>query len=271
MEVLDKKRNTSSPGGPQPKQNYITVIKLQDLLQIPTPNAKGILHEGIFQLKTGTEPLSLYNTPSFQDLSFESDGEEDAALINKTFAIRYPGDHLEIREFVHARQDIEVIVLFGSCSGQRKTILGRDCAAMKMRANLVSNNESTHYELTFSNMNNDNIVPGFYDGPDPVSTPFVAPTVALALTIANGVLVQLPSSATAEAVSVASTDLTAGTFVSVLGGGGADPAVISDGAATAGTFILKDGVSFIGLDGARILFEVFENATTTFFIERSRA
>ena len=270
MKVINKQAGPS-PGGAQPKGRFITVMKLDDLAAMPVPNAKGVLREGLFQMNQGTEPLSLYNTQSFQNLGFETDGDEDAANVPKTFTVRYPGDTLEIREFVQENQDVDVIVMFGGCNKARKTVIGTECSPMKMRANLVSDNETTHYELTFSNMNNDSNVPGFYDGPEPVAEFYEASTVALELLQANGPLVKMPSSETGESISVADIDHDHGSFISLVGGGGLDPAVVEEGTATGATFILKDGTSFIGLEGARLTLEVFVAGSTTYLIERSRA
>lgn len=272
MRVLDKNRTVSSPGGPVAKSTFLMIMAIADLVSAPQPNALGVLHEGLFQMKQGKEPLKLYNTGSFQNFGFETDGDEDAGSIQKTLTARFPGDGLAVREFVAANQDVEVIVVFGGkCNGGQKTILGSTCAPVKMRANFVQDNDNTHYELTFSNMSNDNIVPGLYDGPDPVANAFEAQAAALDLLVANGPLVKLPSSATGEAVTIADIDFEAGSFISILGGGGTDPAVIADAAGTAATVMLKDGTSFIGLEGARITFEVFVAGTDTFLIERSRA
>lgn len=272
MKLIDKNRQKSSPGGPVSKSPFLIIIKTEDIETAPEPNAKGILHEGLFQMKTGKEPFKLYNTGSFQNFGFETDGDEDGASVQKTLTARFPGDGLEIREFIGSQTDIEVIVLFGGgCGSSQKTVIGSQCAPIKMRSNFTMDNDTTHYELTFSNMSNDNIMPGIYEGPDPVANAFLG-TLALALLEANGPLHKLPSSTLAEAVTVGSIDFPSGSFVRVLGGGGTDPAVISDGAGgAAATFVLKDGTPFIGLDGASITFEVFIAGTTTYLIERSRA
>lgn len=271
MRVIDKNRQKNSPGGPVSKSPFITIIKTEDLESAPIANAKGILHEGVFQMKTGKEPFNLYNTGSFQVFGFETDGDEDAASVQKTLTARYPGDGLEIREFIGEQMDIEVIVLFGGGCGQnQKTIIGSKCAPIKMRANFTMDNDGTYYELTFSNMSNDNLIPGLYDGPAPVANAFDG-ALALNLLQANGPIQKLPSSTSAEAVTIADIDFETGDFISILGGGGTDPAVIADGAGTAATVILKEGTPFIGLEGARITFEVLVAGSTTYLIERSRA
>lgn len=271
MRVIDKNRQKASPGGPEAKSPFITIMKTEDLESEATPNAKGILHEGLYQMKLGKEPMNLYNTGSFQGFSFETDGDEDAASIQKTLTARHPGDTLEIREFIGEQTDVDVVVMFGGgCGSGRRTVIGGKCAPIKMRANLTKDNDGTYYELTFSNMSSNNIMPGFYDGPDPVANAF-AGALALSLLEVNGPLQKLPSSALAEAVTVADIDFPTGSFISILGGGGTDPAVITDGAGTAAQFVLKDGTQFIGLEGARITFEVFIAGTTTYLIERSRA
>lgn len=273
MRILDKNRSIASPGGPVAKSTFITLIKVQDLKSAPVTNAKGVLQEGLFEMKEGTEPLNIYNTGSFQNLSFETDGDEDAGSIQKTLTARFPGDGLEIREHVVEYSDVEIIAVFGGgCGSGMKTVLGAKCAPIKMRANFTMDNDNTHYELTFSNMSNDNLVPGLYNGPDPVANAYEASSVNLDLTQANGRLVQLPSSSTGEAVDVVSIDFETGDFVTILGGGGDDAAVISStgGATNAALPILKDGTPFIGLEGARITFEVIAAGAETYLVERSR-
>jgi hypothetical protein len=270
MKLIDKDRQKSSPGGPVAKSPFITIMKVEDIASAPQANALGVLLEGLFEMKQGKEPFKMYNTGSFQNFGFETDGDEDAASIQKTLSTRFPGDGLEIREFIGGQMDIEAIVLFGGGSAL-KSVIGSLLAPIKMRANLIMDNDTTHYELTFSNMSNDNLMPGLFAGPDPVANVFEAAAVDLEFLIANGALVKLPSSSSGESVGITDFDLTSGTFVSVIGGGGADPAVISDAAGTDAKFLLKDGTSFIGLDNARITFEVFIAGTDTFLIERSRS
>jgi hypothetical protein len=272
MKLIDKNRQLSSPGGPVAKSPFITIMKVEDLASTPQPNAKGVLLEGLYEMKQGKEPFKIYNTGSFQNFGFETDGDEDAASIQKTLTARFPGDGLEIREFIGGQMDIEVIAVFGGGCGQtQKSVIGSTCAPIKMRSNFTMDNDTTHYELTFSNMSNDNLMPGLFGGPDPVANVFVADAADLEFLVANGALVKLPSSATGEAVGVTDIDFPSGSFVSVIGGGGTDPAVISDATGTAAKFVLKDGTSFIGLENARITFEVFIAGTDTFLIERSRS
>jgi len=54
-----------------------------------------------------------------------------------------------------------------------------------------------------------------------------------------------------------------------MGGGGDDPATLSSGV-LANSAILKDGVAWVGLEGAVINFQVFDAGANKYLIEVSR-
>ncbi len=271
MRIVDKDRTKTSAGGARAKSPNLTIMKVEDLLERPIRNAKGVLMIGNFAMKVGKEPVRLYATPSKQIPSFEMEGDEDSASITKNFEAFHPGDTLEIQEFIQEFTDQEVIMIYGACDTPDKKVFGEPCAAMKMRASLVDDQDMLGYNLTFTQMNKDTTLPGLYRGPMPTANFFQATSEDLSLTQENGVLVKLASSELGESVDVVEIDLENNQFVTIAGGGGTSPQVINDGATTEATFVLKDGTAFIGLEGSRITFEVFVAGNTTFLIERNRS
>ncbi len=90
------------------------------------------------------------------------------------------------------------------------------------------------------------------------------------MTVANGTQYQLPSYAVTAAIDIASIDQPHGTFVTLIGGGGADPATLASGAGTAATVLLKDNTTWTALENATITFRVFDADATIYLIEESR-
>ena len=58
--------------------------------------------------------------------------------------------------------------------------------------------------------------------------------------------------------------------LNLIGGGGASPATLSNGAGTAGTVQLVGGADWVALSDATIDLQVFDDGTTLFFREVAR-
>jgi len=142
---------------------------------------------------------------------------------------------------------------------------------MKLKGSAANDNEGRKNTLMYEQSVKDDKVAGFYYGEITLASNFVASTVDLALTVSDGPVQQLPSLAATDAVTAASIDLSNGTIVSLIGGGGADPATLDVGAQGAVTVVLLNGTQWVALDKAVINLEVIDGGATTYLIERSRA
>lgn len=272
LKSVPQPQNTSA-GAPTPKDRNITIFDANDVLAWPAPDANGVNLLGNFVMKPGAKMHQLYMTPSKQAATFESDGDEDAVGITQKFEGSFPGDTVEIREFVKNNLGRNLIIVYGSCRDTNKTVCGTKCSPMKLQPSFTSNGDGTMHTLVFTQYMKTDQVPYNYTGTLEFAEPFASP-LALPLLKANGTSYQLAEEAAGAAIDVASLDLDHGTVVSLIGGGGADPGILSGGASVtmpAVTVVLKDNTDWTALKNATISLEVFKADATTYLIERSRS
>jgi len=266
------KPNVLGSGTPKPKKGKVTIIYCDDVLTSPTRDAKGVKMLGNFVLKAGAIMETVYLTPSTQKYTSEVEGDEDFEGFIKKFEGVYPGDDLEIREYIQNNIGVPVILLFGEgCGEQTGTVLGSVCNPMKLKGSSENSNEFRKNTLMYEQAVKDDKVAGFYDGEITLAANFVAADVDLELTKANSPVQQLPALAITDAITATSIDLDNGTIVSLIGGGGTAPATLDVGVQGLVTVILLNGTQWVALKDAVINLEVVKGGATTYLVERSRA
>jgi hypothetical protein len=236
--------------------------------------ANGVTLNGNFVMKEGAKMIQVYLTPSKQAPGYESEGDEDAVGILQSFEASHPGDSEEIAEFVKGWLGRGAIIIYGTCRDEVKRVYGTKCSPMKLSPSLTANNDETSTMLSFTQYQRTDQLPFFYRGSLSFAEPFAVADENLNLTVANGTSYQLPAFELGETLDVASLDHEHGAVVSIIGGGGADPATLSSGAAVGDatvTVALKDGADWIALKNATISLEVFKDDGKTYLIERSRS
>ncbi len=272
LKSVPKPQNTSA-GAPSPKDPDLVVVKTRDILAWPSVDAGGVNQLGNYVLKPGATMYKMYSTPSKSGAAFEPEGDEDAVGVTQKVDASYPGNSVEIREFIMAGLGEDFIIFQGTCRDTNKTVFGTKCSPMKMKPTFSDNADGTTNAFVFEQYMRTNQVPYNYTGSMTFAEPFAA-TLDLQLLEANGTSYQLPSEDLATAIDVAALDLAHGTVVSLIGGGGADPAVLSGGAAIglpAVNVVLKDNTDWVALQNATISLEVFVSDATTYLVERSRS
>lgn len=275
LKSVPQPQNTSA-GAPTPKDSNVTIFDANDVLAWPTPDAGGVNLLGNYVLKPGAKMHKLYMTPSKQAASFESDGDEDAVGITQKFEGSFPGDSVEIREFVKNNLGRNLIIAYGTCRDTNKTVCGTKCSPMKLKPTFTSNGDGTMHTLVFEQYMKTDQVPYNYTGSTSFAEAFAVADKNISLLEANGSSYQLPAFADelGTALDVAALDLAHGAVVSLIGGGGAFPAVLSSGVQTgapAVNVILKEDTDWTALQNATISLEVFVAGATTYLIERSRS
>lgn len=257
----------TSPGSAKTAKPNVMIAYADDFLSIPSRDAKGVRMQGNFVFKTGRHWQHIYITPSKQDRSWESEGDEDAISIQHKFVGDHPGDELESAEFVQQWLGKGVIIGVDFCDGSPKRIIGTQCAPLQIQPNFVANNEKTGYEITFQAFAKTNQLPGFYYGDFIEANPFaVQDNEAINLLPENGNHYALMRSTVGDAIAVASNTMPHGSIVSLIGGGGDVPAELT----TSANVLLVSGTTWIALDNAVINFRVFNNGTNNILIEESR-
>jgi len=253
------------------KKPEIILVDVEDILSFPGRNSKDVLLTGNIVLKPGAAMHKLYLTPSTQEPTYASDGPEDSESFTHKLMGFYPGNDLVSKEFHQSRLGRPLIGFYSGCDNATGLeVYGTPCAPLKMKGEFVSNNEKTGTTFSFESVQKTKYVPASYEGAITLEAPFEPADFDLDLTAVNGAFYKLPTSSEVAAIDIATTDLEHGDIVSLIGGGGATPATLSNGAATAGTVQLVNGVDWIALADATIDLQVFDDGTTLFFREVSR-
>lgn len=259
-------------GAPKPKKGKISVIYVDDILTFPERDAGGVKMLGNIVLKPGAKMHYLYMTPSTQKITDEITGDEDFEAFEKKAEGIHPGNSLDIREYRANGLGVGVILVFGAgCGKSSGDVIGTPCNPMKLKGSYSSDNEGVKNTMMYEASLPDSTPIGYYEGEITLAENYVASSVALDLTKVNGVVQQLPALDTTDAITAASIDFDNGTIISLIGGGGADPATLDVGAQGSVTVVLLNGTQWVALSKAVINLEVVSAGATTYLIERSRA
>jgi len=258
-------------GAAAPSAPNVTFIKSDDVLNPEMPrDSKGVLILGDIVPKPGAKMFTIYLTPSKQVKNYTSEGDEDMETIKQKFEGWHPGDDLDINEFVQNNLGVGYFIIADNCVDQHKRVYGTKCSPMKLNVEQTSDNSGRGIKLVFEQKIGTSKVPAFYNGNMVYAEP-TATDETIDLTVANGNTFQLAADAAGASISIATTDRVTGDVVTLIGGGGADPSTLANGASTAATVILKAGTTWTALENATITFEVIDDGTDTFLIERARS
>lgn len=259
-----------SAGAAAPKNPNVVVVATDDILVWPTKNANGVLIQGNFVMKPGAKMIEVYMTPSKSKASYEPQGEEDSESYKHKFEGEHPGNELEIAEFVQNWTGVPAIVIYGSCSDDYRKVVGTKCAPVRLKATLQDDNDARKNMLVFEQYANTGDVLGHYTGEIITAEPFAVAGFAFAFDSANGYQYQLLPSAAADDITITANNYNHGDIITLIGGGGVDPTVVSVGPTAVGTFILKDGVDWVGLEGSILQLQVYKGASS-YYQELSRS
>lgn len=259
-----------SPGAAAPKEPNVTIVAVDDIQTWPARDDKSVNMLGNFVMKTGAKMYQVYMTPSKIKAGFESDGDEDSVTFKQKFEGEHPGNSLDIAEFVQNWTGTNCIVIYGSCQDSFKKVIGTKCAPVQLKPSLKDDNDSRTHMLVFEQFAKSGWVPGHYTGTIALADPFAVPVVtAVAVNSTNGYIYQLPSLATTAAIAFSEVSLNHGDIITLVGGGGANPATLATGV-TDKKALLINGTTWVGLAGATINLKVFNNGGLTLLEEISR-
>jgi hypothetical protein len=254
------------------KKGLVTLIFADDILSWPEDDVNGIGLLGNIILKSGATMHQLYLTPTTQKISDEISGDEDFEVFDKKFEAVHSGNSMDIREFRNEVLGEDIILICGeNCGINTGDVLGTPCNPFRLKGSYANDNEGVKNIMMFEPLVLDREPIKSYAGEITLASNFVAADVDLELTKANGSVQQLPSLEVTDAITAASIDLDGGTTVSLIGGGGTNPATLDTGTQGQVDVILLNGTQWVGLKDAIINLEVVEGGATTYLIERSRA
>lgn len=267
------KSDNNSAGASAPKDPNVTIIPVSYIQTWPDRDSGKVNHVGSFVMKAGMIPFSIYMSPSKIKATFESEGDEDAITFKQMFEGEHPGNELEIAEFVQNFSGVPCIIVYGSCVDQFKKVIGTKCAPVQLKPSLLDDNDKRHHTLKFEQFAKSPYVPGHYTGAIPAAVLTALPNVTdvkAVITNVDGLVFKLPATTAVSAIAFGTVNIPSGTVITLVGSGGAVPATLANGVANKSA-ILKNGTSWVALDGATINLRVFSAGTNTYFIEESRA
>jgi hypothetical protein len=257
-------------GAGAPKNPNVTIIAVDDIQTFPPRDGGNVNIVGNFVLKPGAKAYEVYMTPSEIKANVESDGSEDSQSFKPMFEGPHPGNDLEISEFVQNWTGVNVVIIYGSCSDGYKKVMGTPCAPLQLKASAQDDNDKRNYQLKFEAYAKTQLLPGHYTGSTNFNTTTtVASVTAVAVTSANGNVYQLPALETTAAIAFSEIGLAHGDVITLVGGGGANPATLANGV-TDKKAMLVNGTTWVGLLNATISLKVFNNGGITLLQEISR-
>lgn len=260
-------------GAPNPKKGEVSVIYADDILSFPGRDANGVKMVGNIVLKPGAKVHKLYATPTSQKASHTIEGDEDAEQFKLKFEGTHPGDSLEVNEWVQNALGQGFIIIYGtSCGSETRKCLGTPCNPMKLKGEFMDDKDGVKHALNFEQYQGDRLLAGYYEGSLNFAENFqVALVTAIAANAANGFAYQLPSTEAEAVIAFADMELTHGQVLSLIGGGGAAPSVLSAGVSGPVTVVLSEGQDWTALKDAVINLQVFEAGAVTYLMEVSRS
>lgn len=268
---LDKNIDKSAvpgAGAATPKDPNVAIIKNKDVLVWPVRDNNGVMMVGDFVMKPGKKAIYVYMTGVNQAPTYETDGEVDMEGILQKFIATHPGDTLEAHEFFQNNLGEDLTVVYGSCSDDGKRVYGTKCSPLRLKNAFKSDKDGNQHSFSFEQIQMTRFVPGFYNG----NIPFYEPnesTAALVLDVENETQqYKLAPLAVTAAITVTSVDLEHGTILTLIGGGGADPATMATGTVGGAEALLT--APWVALENATLTLQVFDNGVDVTLIETAR-
>lgn len=266
---VKKPTGTSSPGASSPKNPNVTIIDVEDIIQFPKTDANGVKMQGNFVLREGATMVQVYMTSSSIKPTYESEGNEDEVSLKHKFEGSHPGDSLEIAEFIQNWLGRNVVIIYGSCSDKSQRVLGTPCAGLQLKPSSQDDNEARKKMMVFEQFASTDKVPAFYEG----TLSFTEPTpTGASVSVKKDTRYKV--SALEKTAPIKFTDVAQphGTIITLIGGGGTDPAVLATSAEedTIKVF-LEGGANWTALTNSVINLQVFKAGAKTMLFEVSRS
>lgn len=160
---LNARKPKGSAGLPTPKGELYLLYR-EDIISLPPVDAKGILCNGDIHLKNGRRFHILYLTPSTQKRNIKSEGEVDSRGFKKKVTGNYPGDDLEIHQFVKNNINQAFVIVMNSYDKQFHRIYGSIENPLYFTGDFNDDDSAKGYELTFEQNFADENPLLFYNG-----------------------------------------------------------------------------------------------------------
>jgi hypothetical protein len=266
-------RPAAGAGAPTGKNPNASVIHVADILAFPDTDENGVKLVGNIVLKLGAKVERIYLTDASQKVSHKYDGDPDAGGLTKTIEGTHPGDELAINEYIQNNLEEPVIIVYDlDCNTNKRKVVGLKCNPLYLKPEFIDDNSGVKHTLVFEQRRRDRHVSKFYEGELSFAENAVSPDTSLVLAEASGFVYQLPAVTVADTdVTITSTDITHKKVISLIGGGGSEPATLSGGVSGPVTVLLDNGTPWVAVKDSVIHLQVFDAGATVYLIEMSRS
>lgn len=260
-------------GTPKGKNANVTAIHKNDILFFPPTNEFGVLLLGNIVLKAGATMHRVYMTDDTQKITHEYEGDADMGGYKKKVEGMHPGDEIEINEYIQNNNEEPFILIYDlDCNTNKRKVVGLPCNPMYLKGTFEDSKDGVKHTLMYEQRRHDRHVSKFYEGELMFAESNVSPDTSLVLATASGFVYQLPAIDTADTdVSVTSTDIAHKKVITLIGGGGEEPATLAGGVSGPVTVILDNGTDWVALKDAVINLMVYDAGTVTYLQEVSRS
>lgn len=263
------KGNASSAGSPS---SEIVIVQKEDVLVYPNTDTAGIRMVGNFVLKEGANFERIYSTKSKTEFPIETEGDEDASSFKPKAMLQHPGSRLELKEFVQAWTGKDVFVLHKKCGDNHYEVIGSPCAPLQLKASREDKNDALSFTLNFESFSPTAKLPRNYYGEIVNLGPVAVADLEAIATTTSAFNYQLPAETTADTdVTFATVANTAGQGITLIGGGGTEPATLASGVNGPVTVLLNNNTPWVALKDSNIHLKVYISGSTKFLVEQSRA
>ncbi len=257
-------RAAGNPGiGIQPRDS-VTLLDVDDILYMPSPDDKGVVITDNIVMKEGAYGYTVYLTPGTVEVTSAAEGDTDKIGFTPSVKGEHPGNEQAAREFKVNSINRKFIVIVRYCSGKPADLIGSLCNPCKLTPSYTGNNESNTNEFTFEQvMKGDDIK--IYKGTVPTEQPVSKlEAAATSVTYITDGQYQLAAGSAAIAEITGGSH---GAVVTLLGCAGTSPTVT----ASDDKIILRNGKTFTATAGSQLTLRAFANgANSLIWIEQSR-
>lgn len=157
-----KPKNTAA-GLPTPKGELYLIYK-EDIISLPPVLEKGVLCQGDIHLKPGRRFHILYLTPSTQKRNIKTDGDVDSRGFKKKVTGSYPGDEIEIHQFIKNNINQGFVVIMNSYDQVYYRIYGSLANPLFLTGEFNDDNDKKSWEITLEQSFADENPVLFYNG-----------------------------------------------------------------------------------------------------------
>lgn len=257
-------RASGNPGNGIQPRDMLTLIDIEDIAFMPSPDDKGVVIADNIVMKPGRYGYNIYMTQGTIEITSAAEGDTDKIGFTPSIKFEHPGNEQAVREFKVNSINRKFIIVVRYCSGKPSDLIGTICNPCKLTPSYTGNNESNTNELTFTQISKGDdifIYKGTIPLEEPVST--IESGVNSVAFVSEG---QYQLSSGAAAID----EITGGAHdavITLLGVAGTSPTI----SATAEKILLRGGKMFTATEGSQITFRAFDTGEGgIMWIEQSR-